>query len=173
MIIIWGTRHAGALTSVPQHVSAEIGIDPHMVNLSLGIHGRTDRLPPADIREFTTMCGHGVISPLRVCDIIRRVKKGKVTEWDGSVILAEPCACGIYNPHRSVELLHKTAPLYTVDRWKSERKNAKPPLTYLESINNLLALHSYHFFLDIFPSSRYGRLSSLTGQTNFEVTDDF
>jgi hypothetical protein len=44
-----------------REIAAEIGIDPHMVNLSLGIHGRTDRLPPADIREFTTMCGHGVV----------------------------------------------------------------------------------------------------------------
>ncbi|MFH1575165.1 MAG: hypothetical protein ABIG68_14380, partial [Acidobacteriota bacterium] len=29
-----------------REVAAEIGLDPHMVNLSLGIHGRTDRLPP-------------------------------------------------------------------------------------------------------------------------------
>ena len=48
--------------------------------------------------------------------IDRRVKTEKVTEWEGSIILAEACACGIYNPHRSVELLHKTAPIYTVDR---------------------------------------------------------
>lgn len=29
-----------------REIAAEIGIEPHMVNLSLGIHGRTDRLPP-------------------------------------------------------------------------------------------------------------------------------
>jgi hypothetical protein len=98
-------------------VSAELGIDPHMVNLSLGIHGRTDRLPPADIREFTTMCGHGVVSPHLVKDMIRRVKTGKVSEWDGSVLLAEPCTCGIYNPCRSAELLREKSPLYAVDRW--------------------------------------------------------
>ena len=61
-----------------REIAAEIGIDPHMVNLSLGIHGRTDRLPPADIREFTTMCGHGLVSPHLVRDTIRRVKTGKV-----------------------------------------------------------------------------------------------
>jgi len=98
-------------------IAAEIGIDPYMVNLSLGIHGRTDLLPPADIREFTTMCGHGVVSPDLVRDIIRRVKAGKVTEWDGSVIIAEPCTCGIYNPRRSAELLREKTPLYTLDRW--------------------------------------------------------
>jgi hypothetical protein len=98
-------------------IAAELGITPHMVNLSLGIHGRTDRLPAADIREFTTMCGHGVVSPHLVKDMIRRVKTGKVSEWDGSVLLAEPCTCGIYNPCRSAELLREKAPLYTVDRW--------------------------------------------------------
>jgi hypothetical protein len=98
-------------------IAAELGIKPHMINLSLGIHGRTDRLPPADIREFTTMCGHGVVSPYLVKDMIRRVKTRKVSEWEGSVLLAEPCTCGIYNPCRSQELLKEKAPLYTVDRW--------------------------------------------------------
>jgi hypothetical protein len=98
-------------------IAAELGIEPHMVNLSLGIHGRTDRLPPADIREFTTMCGHGVVSPHLVKDMIRRVKTGKISEWAGSVLLAEPCTCGIFNPYRAAELLHEKAPLYTVDRW--------------------------------------------------------
>lgn len=100
-----------------REITEEIGIVPHTINLSLGIHGRTDRLPPADIREFTTMCGHGVVSPLRVREIIRRVKTGKVTEWEGSLILAEPCVCGFYNPRRSADLLEEKAPLYTVDRW--------------------------------------------------------
>ena len=98
-------------------MAAETGISPYMINLSLGVHGRTDRLPPADIRELTTMCGHGVVSPHLVRDIIRRVKARKVTEWEGSVILAEPCACGIYNPFRSAELIKEKAPLYTRDRW--------------------------------------------------------
>jgi len=105
------------ITDRVRELSAELGIDPHMINLSLGIHGRTDRLPPADIREFTTMCGHGVVSPLLVKDMIRRVKTEKVSEWDGSVLLAEPCTCGIYNPCRSAELLREKSPLYTVDRW--------------------------------------------------------
>jgi hypothetical protein len=100
-----------------REIAKEVGISPHTINLSLGIHGRTDLLAQADIREFTTMCGHGVVSPLRVRDIIRRVKTGKVTEWEGSIILAEPCVCGVYNPYRSVELLKEKAPLYTVDRW--------------------------------------------------------
>ena len=100
-----------------REIAAEVGIEPHTVNLSAGIHGRTDRLPPKHIREFTTMCGHGVVSPNLVLEIIRRVKTGKVSEWEGSLTLAEPCACAIFNPYRSVELLREKAPLYVVDRW--------------------------------------------------------
>ncbi len=100
-----------------REIAADIGIDPHMVNLSLGIHGRTDRLPPADIREFTTMCGHGLVSPQLVRETIRRVKTGKIDVKQGSETLSAPCICGIHNPSRSAELLREKAPLYTVDRW--------------------------------------------------------
>lgn len=100
-----------------REMAAEIGLNPHTINLSLGIHGRTDRLPPADLRQFTTMCGHGMVSPGLVRDVIRKVKTGKVNFWEGSLILAGPCTCGIFNPHRSGELLQELAPLYTVDRW--------------------------------------------------------
>jgi hypothetical protein len=100
-----------------REIAAEIGIDPHMVNLSLGIHGRRDCLPPADVREFTTMCGHGLVSPNLVRDTIRRVKTGKISERKGCEIIAAPCVCGIHNPSRSRELLRAKGPLYTVDRW--------------------------------------------------------
>ena len=107
---------SGNIDSV-REIAAEIGIDPHMVNLSLGIHGRTELLPPADIREFTTMCGHGLVSPHLVRDTIRRLKTGKITEEIACEILAKPCLCGIHNPSRSAELLREKSPLYTVDRW--------------------------------------------------------
>ncbi len=97
-------------------VAEEVGLDPHTINLSLGVHGGTDRLPPPDIRQFTTMCGHGMISPNLVRDVIRRYKTGKLSTWEASLMLAKPCACGIYNPHRSEELLKEFAPLYTTDR---------------------------------------------------------
>jgi len=98
-------------------LAAEIGLNPHTINLSLGIHGRTDLLPPPDIRQFSTMCGHGMVAPNLVRDVIRRVKTGKLDFWKGSLVLAGPCTCGIYNPHRSEELLADLAPLYTVSRW--------------------------------------------------------
>ena len=63
------------------------------------------------------MCGHGVVSPNLVRETIRRVRKKEVSEWEGSLTLAEPCACGIFNPYRCAELLREKAPLYVVDRW--------------------------------------------------------
>jgi len=100
-----------------REITDEMGLNPHTINLSLGIHGRTDRIPPPDIRQFTTMCGHGMVSPGLVRDVIRRVKTGKLNSWEGSLVLAAPCSCGIYNPHRSEELLQELIPLYTVHRW--------------------------------------------------------
>ncbi|MBI5966314.1 MAG: hypothetical protein HY882_00450 [Deltaproteobacteria bacterium] len=99
-----------------REVAAEVGLKPHTINLSLGIHGRTDRLPPPDIRQFTTMCGHGMVSPKLVRDVIRRVKTGKLDLWEASLILAAPCGCGIFNPCRSVEMLKDLVPVYTVNR---------------------------------------------------------
>ncbi len=100
-----------------REVAAEVGLNPHTINLSLGIHGATEHLPPAQIRQFTTMCGHAMIAPKLVEDIIRQVKTGKIDTWHGSLALAKPCACGIYNPYRSQELLDDLSPLYTVSRW--------------------------------------------------------
>jgi hypothetical protein len=99
-----------------QEVAAEIGVDPHTINLSLGIHGQTDRLPPADIRQFTTMCGHGMVSPDLIRDLLRRVKTGRLDLWEASLIATAPCTCGIYNPSRSAEMLTDLVPLYTVNR---------------------------------------------------------
>jgi len=100
-----------------REITDNVGLTPHTINLSLGIHGAIKRLPPPEIRQFTTMCGHAMVSPKLVEDVIRKVKTGKIDTWEGSWVLAKPCACGIYNPHRSQELLEELAPLYTVSRW--------------------------------------------------------
>lgn len=100
-----------------REIASEVGLNPHTINVSLGVYGDTDRLPPPDIRQFTTMCGHGMVSPLLVRDVIRKVKTHKADTWNGSLTLAKPCTCGIYNPYRSQALLNEMAPVYTVDRW--------------------------------------------------------
>ena len=100
-----------------REIAAEVGLNPHTINVSIGVHGNTQTLPPADIRQFTTMCGHGMVSPHLVRDIIRKVKTKKIDTWSGSLTLAKPCSCGIYNPYRSQELLEEMTPVYTVARW--------------------------------------------------------
>jgi len=100
-----------------REIATEVGLNPHTINLSLGIHGCTDRIPPPDIRQFTTMCGHGMVSPKLVRDVIRRIKTKRLDLWEGSLILASPCTCGIFNPYRSVEMLKDLIPLYTINRW--------------------------------------------------------
>ena len=99
-----------------REIAAEAGLNPHTINLSLGIQGNKARLPPPDIRQFTTMCGHGMVSPKLVRDVIRRIKTGKLDFWEGSIILASPCTCGIVNPYRSAEMLKDLIPLYTVNQ---------------------------------------------------------
>ena len=98
-------------------ITEEMGIDPHTINVSLGILGNTELLPAPELRQYTTMCGHGMISPNLVRDVIRKVKTGKITAWEGSLTLVNPCICGIVNPHRSEELLKETIPLYATSRW--------------------------------------------------------
>ena len=105
------------LIDTVRDMAEEVGLKPHTINLSLGIHGRTDLLPPPDIRQFTTMCGHAMVAPDLVLDNVRKVKTGKTTSWDASKELAGPCACGIFNPFRSEELLRDMAPVYAVTRW--------------------------------------------------------
>ncbi|MFC1798209.1 hypothetical protein ACFLZL_00165 [Thermodesulfobacteriota bacterium] len=107
----------GGLIDRVRDIAADTELEPHTLSLSLGVHGQTDRLPSTDIRELTTMCGHGMISPASVQDVIRKVKSGKINTWEASLILAEPCACGIYNPHRSKELLEELLPLYMTSRY--------------------------------------------------------
>ena len=91
-------------------MSNSLGIKPHSVNLSLDIWGKKDELPPEEILEFVTMCGHGLISQYLVMKLIDDVKKGKKTPKQAAVEIGRPCVCGIYNPDRAEELLQKYVP---------------------------------------------------------------
>ncbi len=77
----------------------------HTYNVSLGIFGKTKRLPDEKTLEIITQCGHALISPLLVKDIVRKIKRGKMTPEEGAKILIKPCVCGIGNPQRMEKLL--------------------------------------------------------------------
>jgi len=83
------------------------GIIRHSIEHSLGVMGKTERLPSRQILELTTMCGHGTISFNHARKMIDMVKLGKLTPKQAAAYLARPCACGAFNVARAEELLAK------------------------------------------------------------------
>lgn len=83
------------------------GITRHSIEHSLGVHGRTERLPAKSILEINTMCGHGMVSFNLVKKMIDYVKLGKLTPQEAANLLAKPCACGAFNTERAALLLER------------------------------------------------------------------
>ena len=90
-------------------VADTAGCTGHTIEYSGGIWGKTEKLPAPEVLQFTTMCGHGMISRYLVEDVIKRVKEGKITAKQGSVEIGKQCCCGIFNPDRSEKLLKTLA----------------------------------------------------------------
>jgi len=90
-------------------MAQELGMKPHTINLSMGILGKTKKLPDEGILEFTTMCGHALISANLVRKGIQDVARGARTPRETSNMIGKPCVCGIYNLDRSDELLVERA----------------------------------------------------------------
>jgi hypothetical protein len=85
------------------------GISPHTVNLSLGLHGRTDRLPPEPVLEITTMCGHALVASDLVMEKVAMVREGRETAAEAAEGLALLCECGIFNTARAQRLIRRLA----------------------------------------------------------------
>jgi hypothetical protein len=85
------------------------GLQHHTANFSLGIWGRTDKLPDDEILEITTMCGHALISPNRVKEMARAIKAGTKTPEEAAKNLMPQCTCGVFNPTRAARLLANIA----------------------------------------------------------------
>ena len=83
------------------------GFERHSAEHSLGIMGRTERLPSSQILEINTLCGHGMVSFNLIKKVIDQVKLGKLTPKQGAAMLARPCACAAFNPRRAEELLER------------------------------------------------------------------
>ena len=81
------------------------GLKHHTANFSLGIWGRTEKLPSNDILEVTTMCGHALIAPNLVKSMVAEVKAGTKTPEEAAKVLMPQCACGVFNPARTAKLL--------------------------------------------------------------------
>ncbi len=102
-------------------IARECGLQPHTALLSLGVFGKTEKLPgevttPAlndegapdnDVLEMVTMCGHSLVAANLVKDVIERVKSGKMSPGDAAVVIARPCTCGIFNVTRCARKLEE------------------------------------------------------------------
>lgn len=90
-----------------EKICSELGLSPHTVNQSLGIYGKTDRLPEERVLEITTMCGHAMVSPNLVLHLASGINKGKITCEKAAKELSRMCDCGIFNPYRAEKLLRR------------------------------------------------------------------
>jgi hypothetical protein len=90
-----------------REICSTTNLREHTYNISLGVFGKTGKVPDEKILEITTQCGHALISPLLVKDIVKKIKKGKMTLAEGTNFLTKPCVCGIVNPKRTQRVLEE------------------------------------------------------------------
>ncbi|NLJ34172.1 MAG: hypothetical protein GX349_06225 [Firmicutes bacterium] len=83
------------------------GLEPDTLNHSLGVFGRTDKLPRKEILEFTTMCGHHQIAAGLVEKMLADVKARKITPEDAALSLGKHCPCGFFNVTRARDLFEE------------------------------------------------------------------
>jgi hypothetical protein len=87
----------------------QVGLKPHTVHHSLGVWGRTEKLPRKEVLEITTMCGHGMVTPNLVKKCVKDVNSGSTTPQKAARLLARQCVCGIFNTSRAAALLEQLA----------------------------------------------------------------
>lgn len=81
----------GAFDTV-EEICRRVGLERNSINQSLGFWGRTDKLPPPEILEINTMCGHGMASVGLIQDVIKDIKEGTCTPEEGGERLFRPCS---------------------------------------------------------------------------------
>ncbi|MEW6229096.1 MAG: hypothetical protein AB1700_13565 [Bacillota bacterium] len=87
----------------------EAGAEWHTVEPSLGVWGRTEKLPPRRVLEVCTMCGHGYVTAKLVLNMVERIKKGRLSPSKAAQDLSRLCLCGIFNPDRAEKQLRALA----------------------------------------------------------------
>ena len=85
------------------------GLKHHTGNFSLGVWGKTEKLPSNDLLEVTTMCGHAMISPNLVKEMVKEIKAGTKTPEKAAKLLAPNCDCGVFNIKRAADLMKAMA----------------------------------------------------------------
>lgn len=85
------------------------GTQGHTQEYSGGIWGKKEYLPAPEVLDFTTQCGHGMISRYLVEDCIKRVKGGKMMAKNAAEMICKQCCCGVANPVRMETILKAMA----------------------------------------------------------------
>ncbi len=83
------------------------GTRAHTVNHSLGFWGRTQKLPPREIVEITTMCGHGLVAPGLVWDRAERIRRDDISVGAACQEMRRMCICDIFNHVRAEVLMER------------------------------------------------------------------
>lgn len=90
-----------------QQCCRNAGLSLHTVEHSLGIMGRKDRLPSAEVVDISSLCGHGMVSYNLINKIITLVKLRRLSAEAAATYLTKPCTCGTFNPKRAADILEK------------------------------------------------------------------
>jgi len=90
-----------------EKICIEVGLKPHTVEHSLGIHGKTEKLPDENALEITTMCGHALVSPNLVFHLVDELQAGRISHGEAARKLSTMCVCGIFNPYRAEKILRR------------------------------------------------------------------
>jgi hypothetical protein len=83
------------------------GLSLHTAEHSLGIMGRTDKLPSAEILDISSLCGHSMVSYNLIDKMISLVKLRRLTPQAAATYLTKPCTCGSFNPQRAEAILEQ------------------------------------------------------------------
>lgn len=93
-----------------EKICAEIGLAPHTVNYSLGIHGKIENIPHGEVLEIHTLCGHAMVAFGLIDHMVRQIDLGKITCKAAAKKLSRMCDCGIFNTYRAEKLLERMTP---------------------------------------------------------------
>jgi len=93
-----------------EKLCAEIGLTPHTVNYSLGIHGKTEGVPQGEVLEIQTLCGHARVAAGLIEHMVHQINRGLITCKAAAKKLSRMCDCGIFNTFRAEKLLERMTP---------------------------------------------------------------
>jgi len=92
-----------------REICSRHGWTPHSCRQALGVFGSQERLPSQEVLYVTSQCGHGLIAPRLVENMVARIRAGKYTPEEAAHKTGRSCVCGLLNPSRTVALLRHLA----------------------------------------------------------------